>query len=87
MIKELGLEELNPIDITILLVDRSHLEPNGVIEDMLTKVGKFIIPTDFIILDFETNRMPVIDGHPFLSTFRTMIDIKAEVQKDGNKGL
>lgn len=51
--KMFGLGEPYPIDITLLLVDRSHLAPNGVIEDVLIKVGKFIILIDFIILDFK----------------------------------
>lgn len=66
-----------PTNITLLLADRSHLAPDGLIEDMLIRVGNFIIPTDFIILDFEKNaRVPVILGCHFLATGGALIDVK-----------
>lgn len=41
------------------------------------KVDKFIFPADFIILDFEEDKeIPLILGHPFLATGRTLIDVQ-----------
>ncbi|XP_047259609.1 uncharacterized protein LOC124892340 [Capsicum annuum] len=55
-----------PIQIAVkwstrLLADRSLARPEGIIEDILIKVGKFIIPADFIVLDFQADeKVPVI---------------------------
>ena len=39
-------------------------------------VEKFIIPVDFIILDFEVYlNCPIILGRPFLNTGRALIDV------------
>ena len=44
---------------------------------MLIRVGKFIIPTDFIILDYDTDdRVPIILGHPFLATGGALIYVR-----------
>ena len=49
----------------------------GVIDDVLVKVGKFIFPMDFIILDMEEDReVPLILGRPFLATRRALIDVQ-----------
>ena len=51
--------------------------PQGVIEDVLVKVDKFIFPTDFIVLDMEEDKeIPIILGRPFLATGRAMIDVQ-----------
>lgn len=70
MSKEFGLGEAPLTDITLILTDRFHLEPDGIIENMLIKVGIFIISTNFIIMYFEENaRIPVILGRAFLATW------------------
>ncbi|GJX59649.1 DNA-directed DNA polymerase [Tanacetum coccineum] len=49
--------------------------PRGIIENVLIKVNKFILPIDFVILDMpEDSRVPIILGRPFLATARAMID-------------
>ena len=49
----------------------------GIVEDVLVKVGKFILPTDFIILDMEEDEwIPIILGRPFLATGRALIDVQ-----------
>ena len=41
------------------------------------KVGKFIFPADFIILDMEEDKeVPMTLGRPFLITGRALIDVK-----------
>ncbi|XP_021737522.1 uncharacterized protein LOC110704041 [Chenopodium quinoa] len=48
----------------------------GVVENVLMKVDKFIIPVDFIILDMDEDvNVPIILGRPFLATFGTIIDV------------
>ncbi|KAK4407814.1 hypothetical protein Sango_0362400 [Sesamum angolense] len=51
--EKLGMHELTSTIITLQLVDRSIKYPRGIVEDVLFKVGKFIIPFHFIVLDME----------------------------------
>ena len=51
--KKLSLGEITPTTVTLQMADRTLEKPEGIIEDVLVKVGKFIFPTDFIILDME----------------------------------
>ena len=75
----LGLGESRPTTITLQLADRSLKHPEGgggVIEDLLVKVGKFIFPADFIVLDMEEDKeIPIILGRPFLATNGELIDV------------
>ena len=49
--------------------DKSYKKPCGVVEDLLVKVGKFVFPTDFTVLDMEVDdEVPVILCRPFLAT-------------------
>ena len=86
--KRLGLGEARPIAVTLQLADRSLKHSQGVIEDVLVKVDKFIFPTDFIVLDMEeAKEIPIILGRPFLATGKAMIDVqkgelKLRVQDD-----
>ncbi|CAL1412987.1 unnamed protein product [Linum trigynum] len=75
--KKLGLGDvLKPTRITLQLVDRSVKIPKGVVENVLVKVGKFILPTDFVILEMEEDRgVPLILGRPFLATSDALIDV------------
>ena len=51
--KQLSLGELIPTTITLQMADRSMVKHEGVLEDVLVTVGKFVFPVDFIILDME----------------------------------
>ena len=51
--QQLGLGELSPTQVTIQLVDRSSEVQKGEINDVLIRVGKFIYPVDFIILETQ----------------------------------
>ncbi|XP_071928190.1 uncharacterized protein [Coffea arabica] len=75
--RQLGLHELKRTNITLQLADRSIRYPVGVLENVLIKVQKFIIPVDFVVLDMEEDiSMPIILGRPFLATAGTIIDVK-----------
>ncbi|KAA3487340.1 Retrovirus-related Pol polyprotein from transposon opus [Gossypium australe] len=66
---------LMPLSIYEKLGSSVHLK--GVLEDMLLKVSIFIIPVDFIVLDFKENReIPILLGRPFLATSRSTIDLE-----------
>ncbi|XP_016192293.1 uncharacterized protein LOC107633170 [Arachis ipaensis] len=79
MMKKLSIEEVKPTQMSLELVDRSLVIPEGVIENLLVRVGKFIFPTDFVILDLgEEGHDSIILGKPFLATPRAIIDVEQE---------
>ncbi|XP_012857722.1 PREDICTED: uncharacterized protein LOC105977005, partial [Erythranthe guttata] len=58
------------------LADRSFTHPLGIVEDVLVKVDKFILPADFLVLDIEEDEnIPLILGRPFLAIGRSIIDV------------
>ena len=50
VVQRLSLGELTPTAITLQMADRSMAQPEGILEDVLVKVGKFIFPVDFVIM-------------------------------------
>ncbi|KAL0408280.1 UNVERIFIED_CONTAM: hypothetical protein Sradi_1762400 [Sesamum radiatum] len=74
---KLGMHELTPTIVTFQLADKSIKYPRGIIEDVLVKVGKFVIPVDFVVLDMEEDaNTPLILGRPFLATGKALIDVQ-----------
>ncbi|XP_021984634.1 uncharacterized protein LOC110880349 [Helianthus annuus] len=72
----LGLRKPHPARMSIELADRSVKYPQGVMENLLVKVGEFVFPADFVILDMEEDtEIPLILGRPFLATARAMVDM------------
>ncbi|KAL8470216.1 hypothetical protein ACS0TY_032902 [Phlomoides rotata] len=75
--KTLGLRELRPTTVNLQLADRSMAYPEGITEDVLIKVDKFIFPVDFVVLEMkEDESVPLILGKPFLATGGAVIDVK-----------
>ena len=59
------------------LANGSIANPDGIIEDVLIKVGKFVIPADFFVLDFVADKqVPIILGCPFLATGGALINVR-----------
>ncbi|XP_070036283.1 uncharacterized protein [Nicotiana tomentosiformis] len=59
-----------------LEADQTTIFPDGIIEDILVRVDKFVFPVDFIMVDMEVNKeVPLVLGRPFLCTYRAIIDI------------
>ena len=56
MVKRLSLGELTPITMSLQMVDKSMAQPKGILEDVLVKVGKFIFPIDFVVIDIEEDK-------------------------------
>ena len=49
----------------------------GILEEVMIKVGKFIFPMDFVVIDIEEDKqVPLLLGRPFLATGATLIDVK-----------
>ena len=53
VVQRLSLGELTPTTITLQMADRSMAQPEGVLEDVLVKVGKFIFLVDFVVMKME----------------------------------
>ena len=53
VVQRLSLGELTPIAITLQMVDRLMAQPEGFLEDVLVKVGKFIFHIDFVVMKME----------------------------------
>ena len=57
--------------------DKTMAQTEGVLEDVLIKVGKFIFPVDFVVMDMEEDtQVPLLLGRPFLATGAALIDVK-----------
>ncbi|XP_061358075.1 uncharacterized protein LOC133302328 [Gastrolobium bilobum] len=75
--RALGIKELKPTTVSLQLADRSIRRPDGVIEDVLVKIDKFIFPADFVVLNMEEDtEIPLLLRRPFLATTRAMIDVE-----------
>ncbi|GJY59325.1 gag-pol polyprotein [Tanacetum coccineum] len=72
----LGLGELPHTKLTVELADRTVKHPNGIAENVLVGIGKFVFPIEFIILDMpEDVNVPLILERPFLSTTHAKVDV------------
>nr|XP_016432979.1 PREDICTED: uncharacterized protein LOC107759525 [Nicotiana tabacum] len=75
----------NPGSFTIPCTIRSYdfvKRPTRILDDVLVQVGKFVFPTDFVILDCQMDEeIPIILGRPFLATGRALIDCETRELK------
>ncbi|RYR34860.1 hypothetical protein Ahy_A10g049908 [Arachis hypogaea] len=77
LVKRLQINDIMPTDVVIRLVDKTQKQAIGVVENVLLKVGKYFLSTDFVILDMEESHThPIILGRPFLATARALIDVE-----------
>ena len=51
--KRLRLGELTPVTMTLQMADRTLAHPEVILEDVLIKVGKFVFPVDFVVINIE----------------------------------
>ena len=59
------------------MADRSMAQPEGVLEDVLIKVGKSIFHVDFVVMKIEEdNQVLLLLGRPFLATGAALIDVQ-----------
>ena len=59
------------------MADRILAHPKGILEDVLIKVGKFVFPVDFIVINMEEDKqVRLLLGRPFLATGAALIDEK-----------
>ncbi|XP_013589189.1 PREDICTED: uncharacterized protein LOC106297506 [Brassica oleracea var. oleracea] len=61
----LGYDEFKPTKITFVLADRSVRVPEGVLDDVSTKINDCHVPTDFVVLKYQNEpKDPLILGRP-----------------------
>ena len=75
--EKIDFGELKPTTMCLSMADKYIKYPLGVLENVPTKVGKFIIPADFIVMDMEEDpKIPILLGRPFLMTAGVVIGMK-----------
>ncbi|XP_059310180.1 uncharacterized protein LOC132061362 [Lycium ferocissimum] len=80
--KQSGLGMPRLTTMRLQMVDRSIKRQVGMVDDVLVWVDKFMLPTDFVILDCAVDQdIPIILGRPFLATGRALMDLKKERNK------
>ncbi|RDY07557.1 hypothetical protein CR513_08305, partial [Mucuna pruriens] len=77
--RSLNFGDLEPTGMTIQLVNRSIVQPLGVLEDVLVQVNELIFLADFYVLDMEDEmsgkESTLILERPFLMTAKIKIDV------------
>jgi len=69
--------EIRSIPVSLQLEDQTTIIPEGIVEDMLVWVDKFVFRVDFLVVNMEEDReVPLILGRPFLATGRSILDIQ-----------
>ena len=59
------------------MADKSITYPLSIFKNVPTKIGRFVIPTDFVVLEMEEDlEIPILFGRPFLMIAGAIIDIK-----------
>jgi len=60
--------------------------PRGIVEDILIRVGGFIYPVDFVVIETEkvsnvASQVLMILGRPFLATANTLINYRNSMMR------
>ncbi|KAK8682456.1 hypothetical protein V6N13_054844 [Hibiscus sabdariffa] len=73
-------EPLKDTKVKIQLEDRSVINLEGLLENVLVEVDKLILPADFYIINMENDQSntssEILLGRPFLSTTNTQIEVR-----------
>ena len=77
IVKRLSLGKLTPTTMTLQMADRTLAQLEGILEDVLIKVGKFIFQVDFVVIDIEEDKQVLLFlKRPSLAIGPTLIDVK-----------
>ncbi|XP_070010708.1 uncharacterized protein [Nicotiana sylvestris] len=75
--KTLGIGQPRPTSMRLQMEDRTMKRPLGIIDYVLVRVDKFILPANFVILDCEVDyEVLIILGRPFLATGKALVDVE-----------
>ncbi|XP_009608244.1 uncharacterized protein [Nicotiana tomentosiformis] len=73
--RQSGLGMPRTTSMRLQMADRSIKRPVGIVDDVLVKVGKFLLPADFAMLDCAVDKeISIIFGRPFLANGRSLMD-------------
>ncbi|XP_070022194.1 uncharacterized protein [Nicotiana sylvestris] len=74
--KTLGIGQPRATSIRLQMEDKTMKRPLGIIDDVLVRVDKFILPADFVIMECEVDyEVSIIFGRPFLATGKALVDV------------
>ncbi|XP_070025879.1 uncharacterized protein [Nicotiana sylvestris] len=77
--KTLGIGQQRPTFMRLQMADHTMNRLLGIIDDVLVRVDKFILPVNFVILYCEVDyEVPIILDLPFLATGKALVDVKAD---------
>ena len=75
--QRLSFGKLTPTAMTLQMADRTLAHPEGILEDVLIKVGKFFFPVDFVVINMEEDKQALLLlRRPFLEIGSALIDVK-----------
>ncbi|XP_023760786.1 uncharacterized protein LOC111909226 [Lactuca sativa] len=75
--QKLNIQKMKATKMTIHMANRSVIHPRGIVEDILVKIGKFVFPVDFVIMDMkEDANILIILGRPLLNTVGALVDVR-----------
>ncbi|XP_070034608.1 uncharacterized protein [Nicotiana tomentosiformis] len=74
----LGIKQPRPTSMRLQMADHTMKRTLGIIDDVLVRVDKFTLPSNFVTLDCEVDyEVPIILGRPFLSMGKALVDVEA----------
>ncbi|XP_070010990.1 uncharacterized protein [Nicotiana sylvestris] len=77
LFKTLGIGQASATSMILQIGNRTMKRLLGIIDVVLVRVDKFILPADFVILDCEVDYdVPKILGRPFLATGKALVDVE-----------
>ncbi|XP_052620991.1 uncharacterized protein LOC128126876 [Lactuca sativa] len=69
-------KKLKATKMTIHMANRLVTQPQGIVEYILVKIGKFVFPIDFVVLDMkEDPNVPIILGRPLRIIVGALVDL------------
>ena len=75
--KRLSLGELTPTAMTLQMENSTLAHPEGILEDVLIKMGKFVFLVNFVVINIEEDKqVPLLLGRSFLVTGAALIIVK-----------
>ncbi|XP_070045572.1 uncharacterized protein [Nicotiana tomentosiformis] len=75
--KSLEIRQPIPTSMRFQMEDQTMKRPLGIIDEVLVRVDKYILPADFVILDCEVDyEVPIILGRPLLATGKDLVDVE-----------
>ncbi|XP_070005292.1 uncharacterized protein [Nicotiana sylvestris] len=75
--KTLGITQPRATSMRLQMADRTMKRPLSIIDDILVRVDKFILPADFVILDCKVDyEVSIILGRPFLAIWKALVDVE-----------